>query len=196
MPTHACARVPACHTLKHTDAAFKSMRLDDGWSSSITDWGGGVPYDGASIQNQLWCVCMFVLCCVCVVCVVCVAFVCLFVCAFCVFCVFLPHTQHTHNTHTTQHTHTHTHTHTTHTLTKYGPLACFGPTTTTTTTRGLRPASPPARPPARPYSIVPHAELRNFVVGVWFFAISNALSLEYGPLAWWDLLIIQNSAAK
>src|SRR3989344_5813555 len=111
---------------------------------------------------------------------------------FCVFCVFLPHTQNTHTTHTTQHTHTHTHTHTTHTLTKYGPLACFGPTTTTTTTRGLR----PARPPTRPYSIVPHAELRNFVVGVWFFAISNALSLEYGPLAWWDLLIIQNSAAK
>src|SRR3989344_5795057 len=172
MPTHACARVPACHTLKHTDAAFKSMRLDDGWSSSITDWGGGGPYEGGAFKKQFGGGGIFL------------------------FCVFLPHTQHTHNTHTTQHTHTHTHTHTTHTLTKYGPLACFGPTTTTTTTRGLRPASPPARPPARPYSIVPHAELRNFVVGVWFFAISNALSLEYGPLAWWDLLIIQNSAAK
>src|SRR3989344_5443457 len=105
-----------------------------GRHQSLTGGGGnrstGRPFKINCGVGQL-----FVLCCVCVVCVVCVAFVCLFVCAFCVFCVFLPHTQHTHNTHTTQHTHTHTHTHTTHTLTKYGPLACFGPTTTTTTTR-------------------------------------------------------------
>src|SRR3989344_169621 len=136
MPTHACARVPACHTLKHTDAAFKSMRLDDGWSSSITDWGGGVPYDGASIQNQLWCVCMFVLCCVCVVCVVCVAFVCLFVCAFCVFCVFLPHP------------HTHTHTQRPHSPSTGLSRVLVLPLLLLLLADYGLPARPPARPPA------------------------------------------------
>jgi|SRR3989344_6578819 len=91
MPMHACACIPACHMLKHTDAAFKSiMRVDDGWSSSLV--GGTVPYDGASIHNQSWCV--FVCSCVCFVlylccvCVVCLCHVCLFVCLCCVFCVF------------------------------------------------------------------------------------------------------------
>src|SRR3989344_2774947 len=83
MPMHACACIPACHMLKHTDAAFKSiMRVDDGWSSSLV--GGTVPYDGASIHNQSWCV--FVCSCVCFVlylccvCVVCLCHVCLFFC--------------------------------------------------------------------------------------------------------------------
>ena len=107
--------------------------------------GGGVPYDGASIQNQLWCVCMFVLCCVCVVCVVCVAFVCLFVCAFCVFCVFLPHTQHTHNTHTTQHTHTHNaHTHQVRASRVFWSYHYYYYYSRTT---ACQPARPPARPP-------------------------------------------------
>ncbi len=43
--------------------------------------------------------------------------------------------------------------------------------------------------PARPPLFNSSAELRNFVVGVWFFAISNALSLEYGPLALGGFLI-------
>ncbi len=188
MPTHACARVPAWHTLKHTDAAFKSMRVDDGWSSSITDWGGYRTMGRPFKINCGVCVC---LCCVVFVSFVSFVsrlFVCL--CVLCVLCVFA--TQHTH-THThTQHTntqHTHTHTHQVRASRVFWSYHYYYYYSRTT-------ACQPARPPARPYSIVPHAELRNFVVGVWFFAISNALSLEYGPLAWWDLLIIQNSAAK
>ncbi len=209
MPTHACARVPAWHTLKHTDAAFKSMRVDDGWSSSIT--GGGYRTTGRPFKincGVFVCLCCVVFVCLCCLCwCVCVAFVSRLLFGCCFF-FFLGHIKSPISPSTG--------------LSRvlallglrparppysivpqscgilcccflpyqipylaeYGPLACFGPTRTT--------ASP---------LFNSSAELRNFVL---FFAISNPLSRrvrasrvgrdflyvkilppnkEYGPLA-------------
>src|SRR3989344_5798481 len=199
MPMHACACIPACHMLKHTDAAFKSiMRVDDGWSSSLV--GGTVPYDGASIHNQSWCV--FVCSCVCFVlylccvCVVCLCHVCLFV--WLCFAISNPLSL------------------------EYGPLACFGPTRTTASpplfnnsaelrnfvllvflpyqTPYLAEYGPlacfgPTRTTASQPLFNNSAELRNFVLLV-FFAISNPLSRRVRALLRGGPLIIQNSAAK
>src|SRR3989344_651683 len=141
MPTHASARVPACHTLKHTDAAFKSMRLDDGWSSSITDWGGGGPTSGRPFKKKFggcpWfgCVCL--------------------VCVLCVLCVFATHTTHTHHTHNTTHTHTHTHTHNAHThqvraSRVFWSYHYYYYYSRTTACQPPTPPSPPPHPPRTP----------------------------------------------
>src|SRR3989344_1205124 len=124
MPTHACARVPAWHTLKHTDAAFKSMRVDDGWSSSITDWGG---YRTMGRPFKINCGV-----CVCLCCVVFVSFVC--------FC---------HTTHTHTHTHT-THKHTTHTHTHSPSTGLSRVLVLPLLLLLLADYGLPARPPARP----------------------------------------------